>query len=151
MSAASRRAWLAAASFSLIAPLARAQVSSDWVADSLGCKVANPHPQPIESISWTGACKDGYAEGPGKVLWFSGGKPNGMTSGTFRRGKLAGKASVTLPHAVFQGSWLPGSRLDGEFLDNRLVGSGIITRPNGQKIVVIEIDGKLSAKNERWN
>src|SRR3954462_8225955 len=109
MISASRSAWLAAAFFSLIAPLAQAQLSSDWVADSHGCKVANPHPQPIESISWTGACKDGYAEGPGKVLWFSQGKANGMTSGTFKRGKLSGTASVTLPHAVFQRSWLPGS------------------------------------------
>lgn len=120
--------------------------------------MANPQPQPIESISWSGRCKDGFADGAGIVRWFSGGKSNGITSGTFKQGKLIGKGYVTLPQAVYtrlnsstrggelRRAWPPGSRLDGEFLENQLVGDGVITKPNGQKEVVIQIDGKLVRK-----
>ncbi|MGP1679566.1 MAG: hypothetical protein ACTS6J_20735 [Burkholderiales bacterium] len=132
---------------------------TEWLADSLGCKVANPRPQPIETITWSGRCKDGFVDGPGTVAWFSEGKINGITSGTFKRGKLTGKGYVTLPHAVYtrvnvgkrsvevRRTWPFGSRLDGEFLENRLIGDGIVTTPNGQKVVVIQIDGKLVRKS----
>lgn len=130
----------------------------DWVEDSSGCKVANPHPQPIETIKWSGRCKFGYVDGPGVVHWFSDGKPNGMTSGSFKEGKLTGKGSVTFPHAVYARTqrskgdfklprgWPFGSRLDGVFSDNRLIGDGMVTEPTGKKTVVIQIDGKLVRK-----
>ena len=129
-----------------------------WVADSFGCKVANPQPQPIETITWSGHCKDGFVDGAGTVAWFSEGKVNGITSGTFKEGKLIGKGYVTLPHAVYprvnvgnrdvdvRRTWPFGSRLDGEFLENQLIGDGIITTPDGQKVVVIQVDGKLVRK-----
>lgn len=130
----------------------------DWIDDASGCKVKNPQSQPAETIEWSGRCKLGYADGPGVVRWFSGGKPNGMTSGTFREGRLTGRGSVTLPHAVFSRTYIPkgdfrsprvwpfGSRLDGVFSDNKLVGEGIVTEPNGQRTVVIQIDGRLVRK-----
>ena len=34
-----------------------------------GCKVWNPNPQPGESFTWTGACKDGYLSGHGIFEW----------------------------------------------------------------------------------
>src|SRR5450759_4407369 len=137
MNANSRFAFLGVAFLCSFAPTAHAESSSTgWVADSQGCKVANPQPQPIESISWSGRCKDGFADGAGIVRWFSGGKSNGITSGTFKQGKLIGKGYVTLPQAVYtrlnsstrggelRRAWPPGSRLDGEFLENQLVGDG---------------------------
>jgi len=135
-----------------------AEASTYWIADSLGCKVTNPQPQPIETITWSGHCKDGFVDGAGTVAWFSEGKVNGITSGTFKEGKLNGKGYVTLPFAVYarvnvgkrnvevRRTWPPGSRLDGEFVDNQLIGDGIITTPNGQKVVVNQIDGKLVRK-----
>ena len=69
-----------------------------------------------------------------------------------------GKGYVTLPQAVYTSAksatrggevrraWPPGSRLDGEFLENQLVGEGTITLPKGKKEVVIEIGGKLVRK-----
>ena len=131
---------------------------AEWIADSNGCKVANPQPQPIESISWSGRCKFGYADGPGVVRWFSEGKSNGISSGTFKEGKLMGIGYITLPHAIYTRTnfskgdfklprtWPFGSRLDGVFFENQLIGDGTITQPNGQKVVVIQIDGKLVRK-----
>ena len=159
MNAGSRLACLLAGVLCIYVSAAHAEpTSAHWVADSHGCKVANPQPQPIESISWSGRCKDGYADGPGTVSWFSEGKSNGITSGTFKEGKLTGKGYVTLPHAIYKRTssskgdvelpraWPFGSRLDGEFHENQLIGDGTITKPNGEKIVVIQIGGKLVRK-----
>ena len=83
---------------------------------------------------------------------------NGVTAGTFREGKLTGKGYLTLPQAVYPRAnfgkrtfdvprtWPAGSRLNGEFLENRLIGDGILTQPNGQQVFVNEIDGKLFRK-----
>jgi len=159
MHANSRLACLGAAFVCAFSPSAHADPPrTDWVADSLGCKVVNPQPQPFETITWSGRCKDGFADGAGTVAWFSKGKVNGITSGTFKEGKLNGKGYVTLPHALDMGvnvgkrnfelprNWPFGSRLDGEFVENQLIGDGIITTPNGRKVVVIQIDGKLVRK-----
>ena len=159
MHANARLACLGAVFLCSFSPSAHAEPPrADWVADSHGCKVANPQPQPIETITWSGHCKDGFADGAGTVAWFSEGKVNGITSGTFKEGKLTGKGYVTLPHAVYPGvnagkrnvdvrrTWPFGSRLEGEFHENQLIGDGIITTPNGQKVVVIQIDGKLVRK-----
>ena len=159
MNANSRLAGLVAALFCSFAPSAHAEPPrTDWIADSLGCKVANPQPQSIETITWSGHCKDGFVDGAGTVAWFSEGKVNGITSGTFKEGKLTGKGYVTLPHPAYSGvsvgkrnadvrrTWPFGSRLDGDFRENQLIGDGIITTPNGQKVVVIQIDGKLVRK-----
>jgi len=133
---------------------------TDWVEDSNGCKVANPHPHPIETIKWSGRCKDGYIEGAGTVQWYSEGKVNCVSSGTFKGGKLSGKGYVTMPYADykrvnvgkrdfnFHRIWPSGSRLDGVFVEDQLVGDGIMTKPNGQKVVVNQIDGRLVRKAE---
>lgn len=128
--------------------------AAGWIADPNGCKVANPHPQSIESIRWSGQCNDGFAEGPGTVSWYMSGKPNGITSGTFKQGKLTGQGFVTLPRTLYawrsdkgpvplKRSWPSGSRLDGKFADNRLVGDGTVTTPGGEKVPVREVDGLL--------
>src|SRR6185503_1000973 len=103
-------------------------------------------------------CRDGFADGVGTVQWFSAGLSNGTTSGLFKDGRLMGKGSVTLPHAVYmhmlvsgrgasvRRAWPTGSRLDGEFFENQLVGDGIITTPGGGRALVNEVDGKLIRK-----
>ena len=159
MNANLRWACLGAALLCASSPSAHAEPPrTDWLADSLGCKVANPQPQPFEAITWSGHCKDGFVDGTGTVAWFSEGKVNGITSGTFKEGKLSGKGYVILPHAVHtrvnvrkrsvdvRRTWPFGSRLDGNFLENQLIGDGIITTPNGQKVIVIQVDGKLVRK-----
>ena len=158
MNANSRLLGLGGSLLCLFASAAVAE-SSDWIEDAHGCKVANTQPQPIETITWSGHCKDGFTDGAGTVRWFSEGKFNGVTSGTFREGKLNGKGYVTIPHAPyervvagarnpnFRHVWPSGSRLDGEFVDNQLIGDGVLTKPNGQKVVVNQVSGILVRKS----
>lgn len=159
MNAKTRLACLTAALFSCSVPIALAgPPPTQWAEDAYGCKVANPHPQPIENITWSGLCKDGFTEGVGTVQWYSEGRANGVSSGTFRQGRLTGQGYITMPYADYKRSnlgkrdfnfrrvWAPGSRLDGEFLEGQLIGDGVMTKPNGQKVVVTQINGMLVRK-----
>ena len=75
--------WLLAALMAAAALLTgRVQAAPDedsgWIADKRGCKVANPFPRPGESITWSGECKNGFAQGSGVLQWYSerpGGRP----------------------------------------------------------------------------
>ena len=50
---------------SLMVPVAGFCAGDDvsWIADKSGCKVANPFPQPGESVAWNGQCKNGVEIG----------------------------------------------------------------------------------------
>ena len=44
----------------------------NWiVADNQPCRVYNPYPEPGESVTWSGGCVDGKAEGEGQLVWRS--------------------------------------------------------------------------------
>ncbi len=40
-----------------------------WIIDKNGCKVHNPYPRKFEAVEWIGNCKDGLADGEGKLVW----------------------------------------------------------------------------------
>ena len=85
------------------------------VAQKPGCYVWNPNPQPAESVTWTGECADGLAQGGGTLTWTSdgsqqtgtgrlqNGKHNGIwvirfASGEVQEGPIVdGEPNTTLP------------------------------------------------------
>ncbi|MDR2219095.1 MAG: hypothetical protein LBE24_00755 [Methylobacillus sp.] len=89
-----------------------------WIKDENGCAVFNPDPQPNESITWNGKCKNGYAEGAGTVTWFVDGKPGTTFTGTRTRGKMNGQASVVFAN---------GDRFDGSYANDKCHGKGVYT------------------------
>lgn len=120
-----------------------------WISDANGCKVvasAKP-PQPKLTMTWSGACPNGFAQGRGtvesfvdgkKVITYQisilNGKPNGEGSyttangahfqGTFVDGKASGKGEMTWPN---------GDHYTGDWSDSRRTGRGVLTRPNGDR------------------
>ena len=60
-----------------------------WIADKNGCKVANPFPQPGESITWNGPCRNGTADGEGLLQWYINGKVADRYEGTLKLGGVA--------------------------------------------------------------
>lgn len=72
-------------------------IQKHWIADKNGCKVWNQSPGPGESITWSGPCKDGYAEGSGAVQWFTDGKPGVKYQGELVDGKYHGKGTLIYP------------------------------------------------------
>src|SRR5262245_8366526 len=62
-------------------PAAAAEDDVSWIADQRGCKVANTFPRPGETITWSGPCKNGYADGDGVMQWFLDGKEDDRYEG----------------------------------------------------------------------
>src|SRR5262249_24704434 len=118
---------IAATAFMLaaVAPTMGQAAEPGWTADpQTGCRVWNGAPQPNESISWSGRCQNGLAQGPGVVQWLEDGKPSGRDEGEWRDGKMTGRGVLT---------WANGNRYDGEFRDGQRSGRGVFTWANGNR------------------
>lgn len=128
--------------------LAQDATAPGWRADvNNGCKVWDAAPGPDETASWTGACRDGLAEGHGVVQWFGADKPIERDEGEYHAGKLDGRGVSVFPDGSgYDGQWrdsLPngrgvyhwagGNRYEGEWLNNRRHGTGIETFASGDR------------------
>ena len=93
-----------------------------WIADSRsGCRVWNPDPGKNETITWSGDCKGGLAQGKGSLQWFHDGRLIESDEGTWRDGKRTGHEIMT---------WGNGNRFEGEYRDGLPDGHGVLTRPD---------------------
>jgi hypothetical protein len=100
------------------------QLPSDWITDSQGgCRTWNAAPRVGESVTWEGACVDGYVEGKGVLRWFLNGVVTEIDAGEFRKGKLEGHAEMTNG---------PTFRFEGEFHDHLPNGQGTMHDSDGQ-------------------
>lgn len=84
-----------------------------WTTDSLtGCKVYNPEPRPNETISWSGGCKNGLADGEGTLIWYAEGKETLRVIASFSNGQANGKGKYVLTN---------GGVEEGYFIDGQIV------------------------------
>lgn len=127
--------------------LGQAAAAGEWIADGKGCKVWNPVPKPAETVVWSGACKNGFAEGEGTLLWFLDGKPNGRDMGMRLQGLLQGHVVSEAGNGNhFEGDykdgkrtgkgvfvWVNGDRYEGDFLDAARTGKGVYVWANGDR------------------
>ena len=60
-----------------------------------GCYVWNPNPQADETVTWTGGCSGGVAEGTGSLTWTYPGTQQVATGGRLRAGRMDGTWAVT--------------------------------------------------------
>ena len=83
-----------------------------WIADKNGCKVANPFPQPEETITWSGKCKNGFAEGEGVLEWFVKGNSADRYEGMLKQGWAEGKGTLTRAEGSrYNGQWVRSLRV----------------------------------------
>jgi MORN repeat protein len=115
-----------------------------WAADpKTGCRVWDPHPQPRQSISWSGRCIDGFAEGRGIVQWFKDALVFEKDEGEWHEGRQTGKGVQTWPTGRYDGELRNGepsghgvltlgdARYDGEFDRGRPHGVGMLKNSSG--------------------
>jgi hypothetical protein len=109
------------------------------------CKVINPHPVFWERISWTGPCKDGYADGPGTLEWFVAGTLSSHFEGTLKRGRRHGNGyRRDADGHQYEGAYVDGklnglaveqtldlTRYEGQWKDGRKEGKGKIIYATG--------------------
>ena len=95
-----------------------------------GCLVWNENPQKDETITWTGECKDGYANGEG-ILTFKSKEATETTQGTLKYGLKEGKIVVDAKYTRPCQNCLV--HYEGTFKFNRPI-EGVATLGNGRKI-----------------
>jgi hypothetical protein len=132
----------------LAMPVLAQNAQPRWVADAnTGCKVWDASPGPDDGASWSGACKNGMADGRGTLQWLDNGQPVERDEGEFRDGKMTGHGVRSFPGGSrYEGEWrdsqpngrgvygwASGNRYDGEWLNNRRHGTGTETFANGDR------------------
>jgi hypothetical protein len=95
-----------------------------------GCRVVNPHPVEGESITWTGGCKDGYANGEGTLEWLIDGKVVKHYEGPLVKGIKEGQGYTVHDN---------GYAYEGPYVNNLPDGVGVTKYTNGDRY-----DGTLS-------
>lgn len=113
------------------------------------CKIINPAPTSRERVTWSGACKDGYADGVGILEWFAQGKLTLHFKGTLRRGLQHGEGYTEKPNGIqYEGGFADGERsgkgvellvdgteYDGEWKNGKRDGTGAMTYATGGSYV----------------
>lgn len=100
------------------------------------CTTSNPFPQPQETATWTGECRNGELQGQGKLVWRF-----------LRKGEWMEQTSEgTMKDGLFQGpgkTVSPGEYVyDGNFRDHQFHGQGRMIRANGWRYEGEWQDGK---------
>ena len=109
-----------------LANVAHAQSpQAGWIADAkTGCRVWNSYPDANLTVTWTGACVRGIAQGKGVLRGFEDGKPIGVYEGEYRDGKRTGHGVIV---------WANGDRYEGDWRDDNANGHGVYVSANGDR------------------
>lgn len=149
--------------FLVLSPCARsADDDVEWIADKRGCKVANPMPREGESITWSGPCADGYADGDGVLQWYYNGQADDRYEGRLDKGWAEGQGVLNKADGgKYDGHWKhsvqngmgryeapDGSVYDGEWKDGKPNGSGQFRTPDGRMFMGQWKDGVFEGDEE---
>ncbi|MGC7402384.1 MORN repeat-containing protein [Pandoraea pneumonica] len=89
-----------------------------WINDAKGCRFWSSDP-PMPAITWTatwtGACKSGFGDGDGTLVWFRNGVFDQQFDGVLTQGKRSGTGTYR---------WANGNRYEGVFVDDARTGKG---------------------------
>ncbi|HEV7814910.1 MAG TPA: energy transducer TonB [Janthinobacterium sp.] len=93
-----------------------------------------------KKASWSGGCKDGYADGPGVLQWYVQDKPGDRYEGTMAKG---------MPDGAGVYFYLNHSSFKGEYKNGRRQGEGVFTYADGGKLVAMFEQGKIVGDVDR--
>ncbi|HYB54857.1 MAG TPA: hypothetical protein VEK12_01705 [Alphaproteobacteria bacterium] len=112
---------------------------ADWVADQNGCLVKG-NPQRDVSVTWSGPCEHGVAEGRGVLQWYRKGKATERYQGRLEQGVPVGEGVYV---------WANGNRYSGAFLGGVPNGHGTIRFADGELYSGRWINGCLHVGSSR--
>ncbi len=119
-----------------------------WIKDSKGCKVANPSPRGGETVTWSGQCVRGFAQGKGVLEFKREGKLESRYEGEVDKGVISGQGKLlSADGSTYDGDWAngkpdgygsytaaDGSVFVGGWTDGKQDGSGRLTLKDGKSI-----------------
>ena len=134
-----------------------AAAENAWIKDNKGCKIANPEPQAEESVTWTGLCVDGMAQGEGILQWFEKDQATARYEGILDKGWANGQGELKMPGGIhYKGEWKDsrengqgrldwpdGSWYEGEWRDGKPNGYGQYRSPEGRMLTGKFVDGEF--------
>ena len=106
-----------------------------------GCRIVDENNSPAVSISWTGSCKNKFAEGYGILTWYNQGQESARYTGLVHQGNLNGKGKFTFPNTRYA--------LEGNFSNGTLEGKGKTTFATGLEMEGTFIEGKFLNLEDR--
>ena len=137
---------------------AQAPSPESWIEDAkTGCRIRNPAPQPRESVTWSGACPNGIAEGTGVLQWFDDDRPTDRYEGELHNGWENGRgvATSTVIADRYEGQWRQGwrhgegaysfangDRYEGDWLEGMRTGRGTMVWADGARYEGEWLDSK---------
>lgn len=117
-------------------PMAADAATAHWASDpASGCALYDANLRPGDTVSWSGACRDGRAEGPGTATFFKDGAAFEHFTGSFAGG-VAADGAVTV-------NWGDGWSYDGEMANGRFDGEGILVSASHDRFEGLWNGGKL--------
>jgi hypothetical protein len=100
-----------------------AQEAPAWIG-AANCRLAAVKPPPAQSPSWSGACKDGYADGKGTLEWTDAAGKRYQLEAAFAAGRVQGEGTLRYPD---------GEVYTGTLKDGVPDGRGYFREPNGDQ------------------
>lgn len=132
--------------------------------DHPACYVWNPNLQPDESVTWTGGCAGGQAQGEGTLTWvWDGGKKSEESTGRLNDGEMHGQWAIRFADGyVAEGPFVDGKRhgrwverdadghvLEGPFVDGRRQGQWVVRRADGDVEHINFENGEVVGRSSR--
>jgi hypothetical protein len=136
-------------------------VTGQWLKDGT-CSLFSASASPGDTVQWTGACADGYAEGLGTATFTHDGQSQSFTA-NFVHGVIPDGHVITrwgqgwsydgeTVGGRFQGPGIlttnASDRFDGQWTDGKMSGFGVLLRTNGERYVGDWKDDKPNGKGE---
>ena len=135
MSGTAKALWAAALlNCGLLTASAQTTSTGQWLKDGT-CALFSTDAQPGDTVSWTGACVDGYAEGLGTATFTHDGQAQSFTA-NFVHGVVPDGHVIT--------RWGQGWSYDGETVGGRFNGPGILTTDASDRFDGFWSDGKMN-------
>lgn len=106
--------WLQAACLAATCITTPCSAAGEWVEDARGCKVAAQPGATSESVAWSGACRDGLAEGRGQLRRFINGVHASTYDGDMKAGRASGQGVLTTAAGVRYEGGFVGGQLEGQ-------------------------------------
>lgn len=126
-------------SFTILCTSSFSTERDEFFIGDTNCRVFNPHPQPDEKVTWTGECKDGYADGNGILEWYVQGKFHSRYEGRMEKGRAHGSGVY---------SFSSNARYEGGFKNGKRDGKGVMINPDGIKIAAAFADDDVIGEVE---